>query len=71
MSASIVTYFSKNSDPDQAWMAFIETKRGRIGVHFTANTEEAVKEKVRRFWRSEKERKSRTTAMSTQLETAQ
>lgn len=54
MSARIITFHSRNADPDQQWMAFIETSKGRLGIWFPGATEDEVKEKVREFWKREK-----------------
>lgn len=67
MSALMVTYHSKNnSDPNQQWMGFIEINKNRLGIWFPGATEDEVKEKVRKFWRREQEKreaeKARTKA---------
>lgn len=54
MSNRIVTYRSANAESASEWMAFIETVKGRLGIFFTGETEEAVKSKVRAFWAKEK-----------------
>lgn len=62
MTARIVTYFSRNSDPDQQWMGFIETHKGRLGIWFPGATEEEAKAKVRDFWAKEQEKREAAEA---------
>lgn len=59
MTARIITYFSRNADPKQQWMGFIETSKGRLGIWFPGETEEEVKQKVRNFWATEKPKMER------------
>lgn len=54
MSAHILTFHSRQADPSEQWMAFIETSKGRLGIYFSGPSEEVVKDKVRRFWRAQK-----------------
>lgn len=56
MSTHILTWHSKNAPPDHAWLAYIEHGKKMIGIRFTAPTEEEVKDKVRAFWKEEREK---------------
>ena len=56
MSTHILTWHSKNAPIGQAWLAYIEHGKKMIGIRFNAPTEEEVKDKVRAFWKAERER---------------
>lgn len=63
MTARIITYRSmNNSDPDQQWMGFVEINKKRLGIWFPAPTEEEAKEKVRAFWKKEREKRDAAEA---------
>lgn len=62
MTARIITYHSRNSDPNQQWMGFVEINKNRLGIWFPAPTEEEAKAKVRAFWKKEQEKKEAAAA---------
>lgn len=55
MTDTLVTYQSKNSKPEHAWLGFIHLGGNRLDITFFGPTEEGVKAKMKEFYAKDKE----------------
>lgn len=70
MTDSMVTYQSRNSKPEHAWLGYIHTEAGRLNMAFFGSTEDGVKAEMKIFWAKDKaireeNRKKRAEAAET------